>query len=210
MSANVHLVDHPLVAHLQTELRNQDTPHGRFRDIIERLGQLLVYEALRQSPTRPHTVNTPLEPYPGTSLAGPITIVPILRAGMGPAAGMARLIPDSQVGHLGMFRDEKKLTPVSYYMKLPTNICDGPVFLVDPMLATGGSANAALDVLKQRGCKQLQFVCIVAAPEGIAKVQEKHPDIPITTAAIDRQLNDKGFILPGLGDAGDRIFGTVE
>ncbi|MEM1356305.1 MAG: uracil phosphoribosyltransferase [Planctomycetota bacterium] len=210
MPANVHHVNHPLVAHLQTELRNQDTPHGRFREIIERLGQLLVYEALRSTPTQPHTVNTPLEAYTGTALAGPITIVPILRAGIGPAAGMARLIPDSQVGHLGMFRDEKKLTPVSYYMKLPANLAQGPVLLVDPMLATGGSAVAALDVLKQRGCEQVQFICILAAPEGIAKVQEKHPDIPVITAAIDREINDQGFILPGLGDAGDRIFGTVE
>lgn len=210
MPHHVHLIDHPLVAHLQTELRNRDTPTARFRELAERLGELLAYEALRDCPRKDHTVNTPLEPYPGSALDGPVTIVPILRAGIGPATGMSRMIPESQVGHLGMFRDEKKLTPVSYYMKLPSNIADGPVLLVDPMLATGGSAVAALDVLKQRGCKQLHFVCLVAAPEGIAKLKEKHPDIPITTAAIDRQLNDKGFILPGLGDAGDRIFGTVE
>lgn len=204
----VHLVDHPLVAHLQTELRNIDTPHGRFRDLTERIGQLLAYEALRDAPRKPHTVNSPLEPYEGSQLVGPITIVPILRAGMGPATGMAQLIPESQVGHVGMFRDEKSLTPVSYYVKLPADIAKGPALLVDPMLATGGSASAAVHVLKQRRCTDIRFLCLVAAPEGIAKLTSDHPDIPIYTAAIDRQLNDKGYILPGLGDAGDRIFGT--
>ncbi|MFI4861842.1 MAG: uracil phosphoribosyltransferase [Phycisphaerales bacterium JB063] len=205
---HVHLADHPLVAHLQTELRNTDTPHGRFRELTERIGQLLAYEALRDAPQTQRTVETPLEPYQGSQLVGPITIVPILRAGMGPATGMAQLIPESQVGHVGMFRDEQSLTPVSYYVKLPANIADGPVLLVDPMLATGGSASAAVRVLKERGCNDLRFLCLVAAPEGIAKLRGDHPDVPIYTAAIDRQLNDKGYILPGLGDAGDRIFGT--
>ncbi|MEM9416140.1 MAG: uracil phosphoribosyltransferase [Planctomycetota bacterium] len=207
---HVHLVDHPLVAHLQTELRSTATPHGRFRELTERIGQLLAYEALRNAPRQGHTINTPLESYNGTQLVGPITIVPILRAGMGPATGMAQLIPESQVGHVGMFRDEQSLTPVSYYVKLPANIADGPALLVDPMLATGGSASAAVRVLKERGCKDLRFLCLVAAPEGIAKLRGDHPDVPIYTAAIDRQLNEKGYILPGLGDAGDRIFGTVE
>ena len=210
MSDNVHLIDHPLVGHLQTELRSSDTSTWRFREITERLGELLAYEALRTAPRAPHTVNTPLEPYEGEQLDGPVTIVPILRAGMGPAAGMARMVPGAQVGHIGMFRDEKSLTPVSYYIKLPANIADGVAILVDPMLATGGSASAAVHVLKERGCKDIRFACLVAAPEGVARLQGDHGDVPITTCAIDRQLNEKGYIMPGLGDAGDRIFGTVE
>lgn len=210
MSPSVHLIDHPLVVHLQTEMRSRDTATDRFREIAERLGELLAYEALRGAPQVAHTVNTPLEPYEGSQLAGPITVVPILRAGMGPAAGMARLIPGAQVGHIGMFRDEKSLTPVSYYVKLPADIAGGVVLLVDPMLATGGSASAAIDVLKQRGCQDIRFTCLLAAPEGIERLQADHPDVPITTSAIDRELNALGYILPGLGDAGDRIFGTVE
>lgn len=209
MPEDVQLIDHPLVVHLQTELRSSDTPTARFREIAERLGALLAYEALRSAPRRPHTVNTPLEPYEGAQLAGPITVVPILRAGLGPAAGMARLIPGAQVGHIGMFRDEKSLTPVSYYVKLPADVARGLTLLVDPMLATGGSASSAVEVLKQRGCKDIRFACLVAAPEGIQKLRAEHPDVPITTSAIDRELNEKGYILPGLGDAGDRIFGTV-
>ena len=157
MSDNVHLIDHPLVGHLQTEMRSLDTGTERFRLIAEKLGEILAYEALRGAPSKPHTVNTPIEPYQGVQLAGPITIVPILRAGMGPAAGMARLIPGSQVGHIGMFRDEKSLTPVSYYVKLPRDIASGTVILVDPMLATGGSASAAVHVLKQKGCKDIRL-----------------------------------------------------
>jgi len=210
MPAKVHLIDHPLVGHLQTEMRSRDTGTARFRDIAERLGGLLAYEALRDAPRVPHTVMTPLEPYEGTQLSGPVTVVPILRAGLGPAAGMSRLIPGSQVGHIGMFRDEKSLMPVSYYVKLPANIAKGVVILIDPMLATGGSASAAAYVLKQRGCRDIRFACLVAAPEGIDRIQSDHPDVPITTCAIDRMLNDRGYILPGLGDAGDRIFGTVE
>ncbi|MEM6258186.1 MAG: uracil phosphoribosyltransferase [Planctomycetota bacterium] len=210
MSDNVQLIDHPLVGHLQTEMRSRDTATDRFRSIAETLGALLAYEALRDAPSKPHTVNTPIEPYDGVQLAGPITVVPILRAGMGPAAGMARLIPGSQVGHIGMFRDEKSLTPVSYYVKLPANIKEGPVVLVDPMLATGGSAIASAELLKQKGCKDIRFVCLLAAPEGIKNFSTEHPDVSVTTSAIDSHLNDKGYIVPGLGDAGDRIFGTVE
>lgn len=210
MPEPARLIDHPMVVHLQTELRNLDTQTHRFREIAERLGAILAYEALRDAPREAHTVSTPLEPYEGARLKGPVTVVPILRAGLGPAAGMARFIPGSQVGHIGMFRDEKSLMPVSYYVKLPANIAQGPVVLVDPMLATGGSAVAAIEVLKQRGCADIRFTCLVAAPEGIEKLQAAHDDVPITTCAIDRQLNEKGYILPGLGDAGDRIFGTVE
>ncbi|MEM9345022.1 MAG: uracil phosphoribosyltransferase [Planctomycetota bacterium] len=210
MPDNVQLIDHPLVGHLQTEMRNRDTATDRFRSIAETLGALLAYEALRDAPSKPHTVNTPIEPYDGVQLAGPITVVPILRAGIGPAAGMARLIPGSQVGHIGMFRDEKSLTPVSYYVKLPANIKEGPVVLVDPMLATGGSAVASAELLKQKGCKDIRFVCLLAAPEGIKNFSVEHPDVSVTTSAIDSHLNDKGYIVPGLGDAGDRIFGTVE
>lgn len=210
MPDNVHLIDHPLVGHLETELRSTDTSTWRFREIAERLGELLAYEALRNGPCVSHTVQTPLESYEGRRLDGPVTVVPILRAGMGPAVGMARMIPNAQVGHIGMVRDEKSLTPVSYYVKLPADIASGVALLVDPMLATGGSASAAVHVLKQRGCTDIRFTCLVASPEGVARLQADHPDVSITTCAIDRQLNEKGYILPGLGDAGDRIFGTVE
>lgn len=205
----VRLIDHPVVAHLQTELRSTTTSTSRFREIAERLGQLLAYETLRDAPQSPYTVESPIEPYHGMQLRGPVTIVPILRAGLGPAAGMARLIPDAQVGHIGMARDERSLEAVSYYVKLPADVADGLVLLVDPMLATGGSASSAVHALKQHGCKDIRFACLLAAPEGIDKLRSDHPDVPITTCAIDRELNDKGYILPGLGDAGDRIFGTV-
>ncbi len=201
-------LDHPLIGHLVAELRSAATPTPRFREIMEKLGELLAYEALRDAPVERVEVVTPLERCEAHKLARKTTLVCILRAGAGLTTGMLRLIPEAQMGHLGMFRDEEKLVPVSYYDKLPASVAAGPVLLCDPMLATGGSAVAALELLKARGCKDITLISVIAAPEGVMKVREAHPQVKIVLAALDRQLNDIGYILPGLGDAGDRIFGT--
>ncbi len=205
----LRLVQHPLVDHLVAELRSAATPVPRFREVMEQLGELLAYEALRDAPTRDVEVTTPLEKITQRKLAHRVTLVCILRAGAGLTAAMLRLIPEAQMGHVGMFRDEEALSPVSYYDKLPPSIAAGPVLVCDPMLATGGSAAACLDLLKSRGCEDLTFVAVLAAPEGLAKLAEAHPDVPVVLAAVDRELDDHGYILPGLGDAGDRIFGTL-
>ena len=169
---------------------------------------LMTYEVTRDFPTVPKEVRTPLEPMMGRVLARAVTLVPVLRAGLGMTTGVLRVLPDARVGHLGVRRDEKTLEPIEYYKKLPPDIANTEVLLIDPMLATGGSAVASLQYLKQAGVKALRFVCLVASPEGIALVQKTHPDVAIYCAAVDRQLNDRGYILPGLGDAGDRVFGT--
>jgi uracil phosphoribosyltransferase len=205
----VRVVDHPLVDHLIAELRSASTPVPRFREVMERMGELLAYEALRSAPTEEVEIATPLETCPARKLSPRVTLVCILRAGAGLTAGMLRLIPEAQMGHVGMFRDEEALKPVSYYDKLPPTIQNGPVLVCDPMLATGGSAIACLSLLKSRGCDNVTFVGVLAAPEGLAKLRDVHPDVPVVVAAVDRQLNDVGYILPGLGDAGDRIFGTL-
>jgi uracil phosphoribosyltransferase len=168
----------------------------------------MVYEVTRRWPTKPRLIQTPLEKMTGQALARPITLVPILRAGLGMADGVLRLLPDARLGHLGVRRDEATLQPIAYYQKLPPDIADTEVLLIDPMLATGGSGAAAVSFLKKAGVSSMRFVCLVAAPEGIQALHAQHPEVPIYTAAIDRQLNEKGYILPGLGDAGDRLFGT--
>ena len=205
----VHLISHPLVQHLLTDLRDRGTPPLRFRQVMETMGTLLCYEAIRAAELAEHDVDTPLEAMRAPRLARRVTLVPILRAGLGLTNGMMRLLPDAQVGHIGMFRDEQKLSPVSYYEKLPPTVAAGPVLLCDPMLATGGSAVAGVDLLKTRGCQSIRFVGVLAAPAGLAKLRDAHPDVPVTLAAVDRELDDRGYILPGLGDAGDRVFGTV-
>jgi uracil phosphoribosyltransferase len=205
---NVIFVDHPVVQTKLTELRDYTTNHGRFRSLLDEIAMLMTYEVTRDWPTVPKPVQTPLERTTGRVLARQVTLVPILRAGLGMADGVLQLIPDARFGHLGLRRDEETLEPVPYYQKLPPDIADTEVLLIDPMLATGGSAVAAIEYLKKAGVKSMKFVCLVAAPEGIEAVHAIHPDIPIYTAAVDRQLNEKGYILPGLGDAGDRIFGT--
>lgn len=205
----LHLVEHPLTSHLLDEARDRDTPTPRFRQIVRTLGTLLAFEATRDLQTRLSPILTPLEPMQATRLAGPITAVPVLRAGLGLAEGMQDLIPDLRVGHLGMFRDEDRLEPVSYYRRLPTDISAGPVLVVDPMLATGGSAEAAILLLKEHGCRDLRFVCLLAAPEGLSRLAERCADVPVYAAAVDRELNERGYILPGLGDAGDRLYGTL-
>lgn len=208
--SNVHAIDHPLIAHDLSIARDRDTPTPMFREAVGRVGVMLAYEATRDLALEDRPLTTPMETMTARQLMPPVTIVPILRAGLGFADAIHRILPGANMGHLGMFRDEKKLTPVGYYQKLPHDVADGPVLLVDPMLATGGSAIAAVRLLKGLGCKDIRFLCLIAAPEGIAKLQAAADDVPIYTAAIDRELNEHGYILPGLGDAGDRIFGTTE
>lgn len=209
LNANVTLANHPLIEALLTDLRDRDTPALRFREAVEALGHLLAYEAIRDAPLANEAIQTPLEEMDAPRMSQTITIVPILRAGLGLADGMLRLLPGAQVGHIGMARNEETLEPESYYEKLPKNICEGLVLLADPMLATGGSAVAAVTLLKERGCQAIKFVGVLAAPEGLNTLIAAHPDLPVIVAGIDRELNDQGYIVPGLGDAGDRYFGTM-
>ena len=205
---NVIVITHPVIQTKLTELRDFSADHRKFRALLDEIASLMVYEVTRDFPTRPKIVQTPLEKMTGTVLARQVTLVPILRAGLGMASGVLHLLPEARLGHLGVRRDEQTLQPIAYYQKLPPDIASTEVLLIDPMLATGGSATAAVDYLKKAGVANMRFVCLVAAPEGIAMFHSHHPEIPIYAAAIDRQLNERGFILPGLGDAGDRIFGT--
>jgi uracil phosphoribosyltransferase len=204
----VTVVDHVLLRRLLTILRDKETPHGVFRQTLDEAAMILAYEAMRGLQPSEHDVLTPLEAAQGTSLADEVVIVAILRAGLGLVDGFLRLVPDARVGHLGMYRDEEALRPVGYYENIPSGVADAEVFVVDPMLATGGSATQAISRLKRAGARRIQFTCLVAAPEGVAALREAHPDVPIITAAVDRCLDDNGYIRPGLGDAGDRIFGT--
>ena len=208
MLPNVIVIDHPVIQTKLTELRDFSADHRKFRALLDEIASLMVYEVTRDWPTRPRPVQTPLEKTMGSVLARQVTLVPILRAGLGMADGVLRLLPEARLGHLGVYRDEQTLEPVPYYQKLPPDIAGTEVLLIDPMLATGGSGSAAISFLKKAGVTSMRFVCLVAAPEGIQAVHRQHPEVPIYCAAIDRQLNDKGYILPGLGDAGDRIFGT--
>jgi uracil phosphoribosyltransferase len=205
---NVVIFDHPLIQHKLTFLRDASTSHRPFRALLYQIAGLMVYEATRTYPTAPITVQTPMEQTTGVRLAGKITVVPVLRAGLGMAEGVLEMMPEARVGHLGMYRDERTLEPVAYLKRLPRDLNAGPVILVDPMLATGGSSSAAITTLREAGAVDLRIICLVAAPEGIRRLHADHPGLPIYTAAIDRQLNERGFILPGLGDAGDRLYGT--
>jgi uracil phosphoribosyltransferase len=204
----VTVVDHVLLRRLLTILRDRDTPHGGFRETLDDAAMILAYEAMRSLRANEHEIRTPLETAPGVSLADEIVIVAILRAGLGLVDGFLRLVPDARVGHLGMYRDEEALRPVGYYENIPSGVADAEVFVVDPMLATGGSATQAIARLKRAGAQRIHFTCLVAAPEGVAALREAHPEVDIVTAAVDRCLDDNGYIRPGLGDAGDRIFGT--
>jgi uracil phosphoribosyltransferase len=204
----VTVVDHVLLRRLVSILRDRDTPHGGFRQTLDDAAMILGYEAMRGLRHDEIEVQTPLEPAAGTKLADQVVIVAILRAGLGLVDGFLRLVPDARVGHLGMYRDEEALRPVGYYENIPPGIEDAEVFVVDPMLATGGSATQAIARLKRAGARRVTFVCLVAAPEGVAALQAAHPEVPIITAALDRELDGNGYIRPGLGDAGDRIFGT--
>src|SRR5271170_189022 len=199
-SQNVILIDHPVIQTKLTELRDYTTDHRKFRALLDEIASLMVYEVTRDWPTTPKPVQTPLERTTGRVLARRVTLVPILRAGLGMADGVLRLLPDARLGHLGVYRDEKTLEPVSYYQKFPPDIASTEVLLIDPMLATGGSALAAVAFLKKAGVTSMKFVCLVAAPEGVAALHQQHPEVPIFCAAVDRELNAKGYILPGLGD----------
>ncbi len=202
------IVDHPLIQAKLTRLRDKSTDRLQFRQILEELTALMVYEITRDFPTRPVQVETPLERTQGVELARPVVLVPILRAGIVMTDGVLNLIPTARVGHIGLYRDPNTLQPVQYYLKLPGNVKEALVIVVDPMLATGGSAAAAVRLVKERGARDVRFLCLVAAPEGVRAFRATHPEVPVYAAALDRELNEHGYILPGLGDAGDRLFGT--
>ena len=209
MTQNVHLVDHPLVQHKLTLMRRKDASTNSFRRLLGELAMLMAYEVTRDMPMQEIDIETPLEPMKGKVIDGKkLVLVSILRAGNGFLDGMLTVIPGARVGHIGLYRDPKTLTAVEYYFKMPSEMENRDIIVVDPMLATGNSAVAAVERLKELNPKSIKFVCLLAAPEGIATFQQAHPDVPVYTAAIDRELNDHGYILPGLGDAGDRIFGT--
>ena len=204
----VTVVDHVLLRRLVSILRDRETPHGGFRQTLDDAAMILAYEAMRGLRHDEIEVHTPLEPAAGTKLADQVVIVAILSAGLGLVDGFLRLVPYARVGNLGMYRDEEALRPVGYYENVPPGIEDAEVFVVDPMLATGGSATQAIARLKRAGARRVTFVCLVAAPEGVQALRTAHPEVPIITAALDRELDSNGYIRPGLGDAGDRIFGT--
>ncbi len=206
---NYHLMDHPLVKRDITKLRDVNTNPESFREAVKRISNILAVEISKDFKLNAVDVETPLENTEGHQLAQDVVLVPVLRAGLGMVSGFLEIIPEARVGHIGLQRDEETLKPVEYYYKTPHNINVAKVILIDPMLATGGSASEALKYLKKRGAKDLVFACLVAAPEGISKIEKDHPDIQIYGASLDRELNGKGYILPGLGDAGDRTFGTL-
>ena len=206
---NVTVIDHPLVQHKLSYLRDTKTGSKEFRELVSELAMLLTYEATRDLPLEETTVHTPVADAKCYVLAGKkLGIVPILRAGLGMVEGMMSLVPAAKVGHIGMYRDPDTLQPVDYYCKLPADASERDMLIVDPMLATGGSAVEGINVVKRAGCKNIKLVCLIAAPEGIQVVQKAHPDVDIFVASVDQCLNDHGYIGPGLGDAGDRLFGT--
>lgn len=201
-------VDHPLIQAKLTRLRDRRTDRLQFRQILEEITALMVYEITRDFPLREVEVETPLEHTVGVELARPVVLVPILRAGIVMLDGVLNLIPSARIGHIGIYRDPATLKPVEYYAKLPASLDDALVVVVDPMLATGGSAACAVEIVKKRGARDVRFLCLVAAPEGLQVFQKVHPDVPVYAAALDRELDGHGYIRPGLGDAGDRLFGT--
>jgi uracil phosphoribosyltransferase len=207
--ANVTVMDHPLIQHKIGLIRRSETGTKDFREAISEIATLICYEATRNLALEDVEIETPICKTTVKELKGKkMAIVPILRAGLGMVDGVLTLIPAAKIGHIGLYRDPETLTPVEYYCKLPADCEERDVFVVDPMLATGGSAVAAIQMLKDKGCKSIHFMCIIAAPEGVAAMQEAHPDVDIYIGALDEKLNDHGYIVPGLGDAGDRIFGT--
>ena len=206
---SVNILNHPLIQHKLTQIRQKDTPTIQFRQIINEIAGLMVYEITRDLALETVEIETPVTKAAGHVLAGKkMVVVPILRAGLGMVDGIMQMIPSARIGHIGIFRDEETLKPHEYFVKLPDEIDQREIFIVDPMLATGGSAIAALDSVKKRGAVNVRLICLVGAPEGVAAVNEAHPDVPVYLAALDEGLNEKGYIVPGLGDAGDRIFGT--
>ena len=207
--AEVHVLEHPLIQHKLAILRSKDTPVKEFRELVGEIAGLMCYEATRKLPLKEVEVQTPVATAKCRMLSGKkLAIVPVLRAGLGMVDQMVALIPSAKIGHIGLYRDPETHKPVEYYCKLPEDIANRQVFVVDPMLATGGSAVAAIDFLKKHGCKNIIMMNIIGAPEGVAAVQAAHPDVEIYLAALDEKLNENAYIVPGLGDAGDRIFGT--
>lgn len=207
---NVHVIDHPLIQHKLTIMRMKETGTKDFRELLEEISMLMAYEITRDFPLKEVEIETPICKCKEKMLAGKkVGVVPILRAGLGMLNGVVNMIPAARVGHVGMYRNPKTLKPVEYYCKLPGDVAERTLIVVDPMLATGGSSSAALSLLKEKGAKHIILMCLVAAPEGIRVINKEHPDVPLYVAAVDEKLNDKGYIVPGLGDAGDRIFGTL-
>lgn len=205
----VFICDHPLIQHKLTFIRDETTNTKDFRELVDEVATLMAYEITRDIPLEKTTVKTPVSEAECRIISGRMLgLIPILRAGLGMVDGVLKLIPAAKVGHIGLYRDPETLQPVEYYVKLPTDVTERELIVIDPMLATGGSAIAAIDVLKKRNCTQIKMMNLIAAPEGIRAVQEAHPDVDIYVAAIDSHLNDHGYIVPGLGDAGDRLFGT--
>ncbi len=209
MSEHLTVVDHPLVQHKLTLMRDKGTSTASFRQLLREITLLLAYEVTREMPLTTRQIETPMEEMDAPILAGKkLALVSILRAGNGMLDGVLELVPSARVGFVGLYRDEETLKPVQYYFKVPEGLKDRLVIAVDPMLATGNSSAAAIDLLKDAGATDIRFLCLLAAPEGVARMKEAHPDVNIVTAALDRELNSKGYIMPGLGDAGDRMFGT--
>lgn len=205
----VFITDHPLIQHKLTYIRDEATKTKDFRELVDEVATLMAYEITRDIPLENIQVRTPVTTAECRIISGRMLgLIPILRAGLGMVDGILKLLPAAKVGHIGLYRDPDTLQPVEYYVKLPTDVQERLLIVIDPMLATGGSANAAIEVLKKRGCSQIKLMCLIAAPEGIQAVQNAHPDVDIYVAAIDDYLNDHGYIVPGLGDAGDRLFGT--
>jgi uracil phosphoribosyltransferase len=204
----LNLLKHPLLTHKLTHLRRKETSTKEFRETLEEISGLMAYEITRDLPMKDITIETPLGKCTTYELAKDVVLIPVLRAGLGMVNGIANLIPSARIGHIGMYRDHKTLEPVTYYSKFPDNLSEAVVMVLDPMLATGGSASAAIQVLKDHGAKTIKLVCVVGAPEGIECMIRDHPDVQIYLAGLDEKLNDNGYIVPGLGDAGDRLFGT--
>jgi uracil phosphoribosyltransferase len=204
----LHVLNHPLITHKLTQMRQVDTGTKDFRQNLDEIAGLMAYEITRDVPVQKVEIMTPVAQCVTEEMAKDIVLVPILRAGLGMVNGIRNLVPTAKVGHIGLYRDEETLEPHEYFAKFPSNLKDAVVMVLDPMLATGGSASAALDMLKKRGATAIKLVCLVGAPEGVARIEEDHPDVDIYLAALDEKLNENGYIVPGLGDAGDRIFGT--
>ncbi|MGG1519773.1 uracil phosphoribosyltransferase [Paenibacillus oryzisoli] len=203
------ICDHPLIQHKLTYIRDENTTTKDFRALVDEVATLMVYEITRDIPLEQVDVKTPVTTAKSNVISGRMLgLIPILRAGLGMVDGVLKLIPAAKVGHVGLYRDEETLQPVEYYVKLPKDVLERDLLVIDPMLATGGSANAAIEVLKKRGCSRIKLMCLIAAPEGVKSVQEAHPDVDIYVAALDSHLNEHGYIVPGLGDAGDRLYGT--
>jgi uracil phosphoribosyltransferase len=203
------VMDHPLVKHKLGIIRNKDTQSKEFREAVSEIATMLCYEATKDLPIENYEITTPMAKTTVGKIGCSVTVVPILRAGLGMLEAMINLIPTARVGHIGLYRDHDTLEPVDYYRKMPKDMAGSRVFIIDPMLATGGSASAAIQYIKNYGCKDIKLLCIIAAPEGAARIAKDHPDVNVYAAAMDEKLNEIGYIMPGLGDAGDRIFGTI-